>query len=288
MTALLGHTATNGTAANATADRRYGSTFELSEDRLLAKVSAYLDGNGSGSGTQVAKALVYNDDTNALVATSSEVSVLDGQAAGWVDFSFAQPTEILAGNIHLSLHYGGSSTSSRYYTQGSGSNLSTSTDTYSDGPADPLTTSFATGEVLIYATLIPEWTPPTVDNLHLATYGYNSAQTALGAVAPDPRTKQTVVAGWHGTYLDPQPQGASLAVVQKDGELSDYVGARVQISTRNKSVVAYIHRELDLDLTDNTQISLSRRIWQQLAPLATDSLLVTVQELGPEVDDGNG
>jgi len=135
----------------------------------------------------------------------------------------------------------------------------------------------------VFATYFYPWSAPDLPDLDLARYGFYTAQAAIGTVAADPRTRKTVEASWHGTRFDPERQDASFAIAQLDGDLTDYVGQRVKITEANteRSVIAYIHREADLDL-DDEQISLSRRLFAQLAPLSTDKLLVTVEALGPE------
>ena len=58
----------------------------LSVSTVPSKVTAYVDGLGSGSGSQRLKALLYVN--NALVAESVEVIVASGSAGAWLDFEF--------------------------------------------------------------------------------------------------------------------------------------------------------------------------------------------------------
>lgn len=155
-------------------------------------------------------------------------------------------------------------------------------DTYADGPEITLVPDPGNGEIGIFGTFAYPWSPPDETDLYLANLGYGSAQAALKGEG-DRRTRRRVRAAWHGTSLDSQPQGASLAVVQRDGTLADLVGERLVISVGNRSTIVYVHRETDLDLDDDTQISLSRRAWQALSPLATDDLLVTTEVIGASV-----
>jgi hypothetical protein len=281
---VVGHTTSSDlTAANATADRVYSSLFTVASPCLLAKLSAYVDGDGTANLAQTVKAVVY-DENEALVGSSPETTITPGQDVAWLDFVFDTPLELTEQDYHFGLHFGTNSTGARLYKSSTGTNFSTTTDTYSDGPATTLSVSAASGELGIFGTYFAAWTQPDEDDEYLANLAFPTAQTVFGTTAPDPRTKKTVLASWHGTFLDPQPQGASVVVVQTGGDLTDYVGERVRIISGGKSVVAYVHRETDLDLDDSTQISLSRRLWQELAPLATDSLLVSVEVLQPEGD----
>ena len=274
---VAGYTSSAGlTAANATADRLVLSEFTVDEDCLISKLSAYIDGGGPVNGDQELRAVIYSSDDD-LVAQSPIVVINDLQGVQWVDFIFDAPVSVTAGNYALGLHTGGPSTAARYYTSGSGTNLSTTTDAFSGGAGSTVSPSYSSGELAIYATFAYAWTPPFEDDLYLANLGYPSAQQALGTAEADPRTKQRVYASWHGTFVDPQPQGASLALVQQGGKLSSLLGERVRVSNDNRSTVVFIHRELDLDLDDDTQISLSRRAWQALGRLSEDSLLVTVE-----------
>lgn len=52
------------------------------------KLSVYVDGLGSGNGDQVMRGVIY-DASGSLVAMGDEVLVHDGQAAGWIDLTFA-------------------------------------------------------------------------------------------------------------------------------------------------------------------------------------------------------
>ena len=61
-----------------------GSSLSLST--VPSKVTAYVDGLGSGSGSQRLKALLYVNA--ALVAESVEVIVASGSAGAWLDFEF--------------------------------------------------------------------------------------------------------------------------------------------------------------------------------------------------------
>lgn len=264
------------TATNASANTRYGSTFTLDEDRVLSKVTARLDGQGSASGGQSVRALVYRD--GSLLAQSDEVVVADGAAVAYVDFDL-DPVSLPADDYHLALHFGPTGSSCRFYDLGTGTNLSTTSDTYSDGPASSISPTLATGGLVAFLTTSEVWQAPTLEDADYARYGFGTAQAVLAGPA-DPRTRRIAVAGWHGTYLDPEPQGASLAVVQSGGDLSDLVGERLLVRAEDgRSVVVYVHRETDLDLDDGTQISLTRRAWQAIATLATDSLLVTVETI---------
>lgn len=81
-----------------------GSKYSLTEAGEASKMSFYVDGNGSGSGTQTFIGGLYPDsggNTGALVAQTAEILVTDAQAAGWVDGTFASGESLSAGDYWL-------------------------------------------------------------------------------------------------------------------------------------------------------------------------------------------
>lgn len=282
---LIGHTSSADATSttDAVADRIYTSQFSTtSETVLVSKLSVRVDGGGPVNGSQAFRAVIYSD-SGELLGEGTEVIVDSLATVEWVDFPFPAPVRIDAsiGTVHIGLHASATSTGCRLYRTDSGTSLSTLTDTYEGGAE---TTGFAasnsTGELAVFATFAYPWTPADEEDEYLANLAFPSAQVALGTTG-DPRTKRRAYATWHGTFLDPQPQGASVAIVQSNGPLSDLVGERLLVSgPPRRSVTVYVHRETDLDLDDDTQISLSRRAWQALAPLGDDTLLVTVEVVG--------
>lgn len=284
---LTGHTSSDDLEAfDAAADRVLVSEFNVPADCLISKLSCYMDGAGSVNAVQSFKAVIY-DSAGALVGEGAEVVLPDLNDPVWLDLPFARPVPLSAGDYSFGIHCGSPSNAARAYKATTGTNLATITDTYADGAPATISPSFSAGELGIYATFAYKWTPPDEDDLYLANLGYHTAQAVLGAAESDRRTKRRVVAGWHGTLIDPEPQGASLGIVQLDGLLTDWVGERVRVTNGTKSTVVFIHRETDLDLDDDTQISLSRRAWMALALPAQDTLQVTVETI-PAVEDGEG
>lgn len=274
---ILGHTTSGDiTPAAAPADSLIVSEFTVPKACLISKLTAYLDGAGTTNGDQAFRAVIYDSSGN-LVAESPEVVIEDLDDPAWVDFIFDSPVAVTADDYVFGLHTGATNEAAQYYGSGDGTNADLISDAYSDGAPSSISPSWGSGELAIFATYAYAWEPPFETDLYLANLAYPSAQAALNTAEADPRTKRRVYASWHGTFLDPQSQGASLAVTQVGGALSDLVGERVRVSSDSRSTVVYIHRETDLDLDDDTQISLSRRAWQALAPLSDDTLLVTVE-----------
>jgi hypothetical protein len=278
---IFGHTSSDdlSEALPATANDILSSEFTPLANCLVSKLSVPADGLSTG-GDQELRGVIYSA-AGDLLGQSEPYTVMNLDEPKWIDLVFAAPVPVTGEEAcHLGVHAGETSGAARLFHTNTGTNLSTVADTYSDG-ADPsgFTPSNTTGELGIYATFAYAWEPPAETDLYLANLGFQSAQSALSGVG-DPRTKQRAYATWHGTFLDPEPQGASLAIVQSGGPLSGLVGERIKVtSASQRSVVVYVHRETDLDLDDETQISLSRRAWQALAPAGDDTLLVTTEAI---------
>ena len=102
------------------------------------------------------KAVIYNAPAGTpttLVATSAEVTVTDGQAAGWVDFTFAAPPTLPPGLYMLGLHGGANTTTIRWAHDVITGGTKFWSDTYSDGALATATgVSTASREVSIYAS----------------------------------------------------------------------------------------------------------------------------------------
>src|SRR2546425_3328807 len=101
------------TAYNSTlpvyADNKWGNRYTLSEQGSFTKISGYLDGRGPGSGGEVLRALIYADSggtPGALRAASATVTIADGQAARWVDFSISPAVTLQPGDYWLVLQAG--------------------------------------------------------------------------------------------------------------------------------------------------------------------------------------
>src|SRR5665811_937005 len=71
---------------------------------VVSKITVKLDGAGPGTGPQQIKALIYSDNgaglPNALLGTSAEVTVTDGQVVGEVDFTFAAGIYVAASTYY--------------------------------------------------------------------------------------------------------------------------------------------------------------------------------------------
>lgn len=114
---------------------------------------------------------------------------------------------------------------------------------------------------------------PLLTDLEIARLPFGAAQTAL-ETTPVVDTSVLARAGWHGTALD--RERGSFAIVNRGGKLKQMVGKRVSVSTfSGKSVIAVVSGEASME----DDISLTRRSFMEIGPLALESVGVKVQEL---------
>ena len=169
--ATFGRTTVAGATSTLSSDAMRGGKYTLAVAGYVTAIKAYLDGAGSGSGSQVVKAVIYADSSNypgAQEGVSSQVTITAGQSAGWVTFAFSTPVYLAAGSYWLLIHSGTTSVVGRYYRDTSGGTLvSAISDTYSNGAADPCVSG---GSVTShYASIYAEYVvTPTITGLSVA------------------------------------------------------------------------------------------------------------------------
>lgn len=279
---LLGKTTHGATAIELAANTKRVAPALTSVAVRVVKLTAWLDGLGSGIGNQAVRGVIY-DSTGNLLALGEEVIVADGQSVGLVDLPFAAyPEGVPLGlDFDLGLLAGPAGNTVRVYGDDQGVVSSKwNADTYADGASAAFGASTTSNfDLTIFATYVSAWSPPTEDEYDLAQYPFDVAQATLGATGPVASTAVQAAAGWHGTKLD-DGVGA-FVVVDPDGPCADFVGKRVQVTlnegTQARRVWAFCHRASPLDPGDD--LSLTRRLFAQLAPLKRYSAQVVVEEL---------
>lgn len=152
--------------SNPLADIVYLSKFTLTEAGTVSKLTIYCDNQGSGYQACNAKGLIYAADgsggrPSTLKAASGAVAVSANQAAGWVDFTLSVSVALAAGDYWLGGMADASGTGWRMYGQIPGGYDYAASDTYSDGPADPCSTTLDGGSpyegtalLSVYATYL--------------------------------------------------------------------------------------------------------------------------------------
>ena len=171
----FGYTGIGSSVTTLSADYQRGGLFTIPEGGWVTKISARLDGNGGGTGTQKIRAAIYNNGNTyptSLKGVSAEVTISAGQAASWVEFVFSPVVYLPPGNYWLHLHSGANNNVGRYYRNTTGGTLvSGISDIYSDGTRTsiPSGATISAHQMSIYATYTPAWspinTPPTETTL---------------------------------------------------------------------------------------------------------------------------
>jgi hypothetical protein len=138
------------------ANQKRASRFSLSERGRLRELSAYLNGNGGASGSQVLKLVLYADNggvPGAKVAESNERTVNAGDAAKWFSFSLTTANQKLLnpGSYWIAIFTGNNTQVATNFSEASAAaNWYRVDDVYSDGASDPYgSTNVATGNVTL-------------------------------------------------------------------------------------------------------------------------------------------
>jgi RHS repeat-associated protein len=172
----IGKTTIGSSNNKLAANFKSGNKVTLTQQARVTKISAYLDGNGTGSGSQLVRALIYADSSGApgaRKATSVEVSIAKGRAAGWVDFTISPAVVLPPGDYWLVLHSGGTANITRRFGDTVTGAERNNTDTYTDGAADPFgTPTTGNWSWSTYATYTP------VSN---ASYSYDGEDRRISA-----------------------------------------------------------------------------------------------------------
>lgn len=184
-----------------------GARITLGNAGRLARLSAYLDGKGGGTGIQKLRYALYRDAggvPGAKVAESNEVSVKAGQAASWI--TAEAPNIVLdAGNYWLVIHSGDTTGIARDFGDGA-ANWYGNADTYSDGASATFGTGNSGTVTISAAAIVIPGTMPlqTLGRTSIATIpssglGANRSRgSTFGAYQVDNRG--VVTALW--AYLD--------------------------------------------------------------------------------------
>jgi hypothetical protein len=146
------------------------SKFTLASAAQVTKLRIYMDGNGSATGaSQNFKGLIYDDDggggePGTLLGTSQEITIPDGQSAGWVDFPFASPVALASGDYWLGWYADVPSNLCRYGTDSPATNNRRYKNLlYASGPGNP------------YGT------PDGADNLQIDVFATTSGRGLVGS-----------------------------------------------------------------------------------------------------------
>jgi len=171
--ATFGNTSTSGAAAGGSlydgGSFLCRGKFTLSEAANVSKLSIYLDNQGSGHAACNVRAGIYDDDgasgKAATLKGSKEVSITDNMAVQHVDFTFASPVSLAAGDWWLAIEGDRNAGGCRLYAQTASATFHVSYEDYGSDLPDPPTDPFYTNSnqlVCMYAT----YTVPASGNPH--------------------------------------------------------------------------------------------------------------------------
>ena len=145
---------TPGTSWSAmSANTKRASPFVFYFPGRVARIHAYIDGNGATSGSQVVRAVLYRRDPQtggpgAYVARSFEFTVPAGMSARWVPFWLAPPAQLQPGVYWLGLQSAGQHGVARYAWDSSPNSRRYNVDIDADGPSDPFGQAFSDDQQL--------------------------------------------------------------------------------------------------------------------------------------------
>jgi PKD repeat protein len=246
------------TSPGALTDAATANYKEVSQYTAVAgnvtKVTGYVSGLASTSGSQPVRAVLYADSggrPGALLGVSNEVLVPAGQPWGWVDFVFPQPVPVQAGPIWMGYIAGGPETMQMRYDSVS-NNLAYNVNSggYAAGASNPFgTPTIAYFHYSIYATYTTTSSnnPPTA----VATASPTSGTAPLtvqfdGSGSYDPDVGDTITYSWdlngdgvYGdstaqkptyTYSSPGTYMASLKVTDSHGASSTSAPITIVVS----------------------------------------------------------
>jgi parallel beta-helix repeat protein len=153
---LLGRRAASTSYSGMSANVKRATPFPLFFPVTVRKLSAYLDGRGATTGSQVLTAIIYRNATGGpteLVARSFQVTIPAGRDPGWVDFYLPFPPRLQPGVYWLGIHSGASGGVARFAWDPAANSRRFNIDAYSDGPSSPFGTSLIDNQQMsIYAS----------------------------------------------------------------------------------------------------------------------------------------
>ena len=178
-------TTTPGTKTDsASANVKEVSKFTAPVTGNVTKVTAYISGLGSTSGTQKIRAVVYADsggNPGALLGQSAEVTITAGRAWGWVDFTFSGGLNIPAGTVWMGFIGATKNDLTQIRYDAVTNDLKYNNNTYTSGASNPFgTPKTGSKHYSIYATYGEVGRVPRTRHAHAAhSRGLGAARVAL-------------------------------------------------------------------------------------------------------------
>jgi PKD repeat protein/glucose/arabinose dehydrogenase len=186
-------TSTPGASTDtATANFKEVSKYTSPQAGNVTKVTGYVSGLGAPSGSQPVRAVIYADsggNPGALLGVTNAVTVVAGQAWGWVDFTFPSPVAIQAGVVWMGYIAGATSDLTQLRYDPVPGELRYNTNSYTSGPSNP-------------------FGAPTLSIMHYSLYATYSSSNAPTPTITTPPSSLTWKVGdlisFSGSATDPQ------------------------------------------------------------------------------------
>ena len=290
---LVGRTTAGGTPLPLPPDEKRVVRFEVGParaGRTLPKLSVLLDGLNQPAGAQPLRAVAY-DTGGALLGSSGEAVIPAGAQARAVDLPFPGGLAIPAAatQLDLGVHAGVPTVTTGAVVRVFGDpnaighpvTAKKNADTYADGAAATFgapTTELA--DMTLFGQTLEAWAPAELEvEMYYARLPFPESQRVFSETARSGESR-LAVCSWHGTRFDAE-RGAYV-VAQYGGKFDDWVGERVRITLRGRTVgerdvYGLIHNASELDVRDD--LSVTRRLFTALAVPALDRVDVTVERM---------
>jgi hypothetical protein len=156
--ATFGKTTVGGSSDMFLAERKRVNKYTLSAAGKVSKLSIYLAPT-STSGQQVLKGVIYEDSAGkpaALLGTTSQLTFVSTNSAGWYDLTFPSAVSLAAGNYWIGMITGASSYVAGFRFDSVSGSRDYNANTYSSGPSNPFGSFSADSEqTSLYATYTP-------------------------------------------------------------------------------------------------------------------------------------
>lgn len=279
---LVGKAAVGATTLAAAADTKYVSVFDVADVGLAPKLEVFADTLAAPGHVRV-RAVAYDALSGLLLGEGDEVVVPQATPAGWLTlpFVFANPggVPLPSGQVELGVHVGDAGLVLRH-DGAEGSGGMHNSDSYSDGASASF--GAATADTFLLSaytdTLVPsapEAVASTAFQMVLGRLPFSESQRAFAATGPERGTMSATVS-WHGSKVN-RERGA-FATAARGGKFEQYAGRRLEVTAgggTRRTVRVYVNDIQDV-LGD---LSLTRQMFAQLAPLGLDSVPAQVKVL---------
>lgn len=256
------------------------------------KTQTTLTGCTGGSGLQATSAIVVQGVWTVNAFAGAMVQIIAGTGAGGAAKTITSNTEVTLtttawaptpdGSSRFVITPASPSSPARVFTAGAVADW-VYDDLYVDGVEPTLSTGGGLGPAADgagmrqFITYVRAWRPSSaVTDEQLASYGFATAQDALGGSGGASDESYRVTTGWHGTRID--TRRGWYAVVAKDGPLADLVGERVRVTCRDDprapGVIVYV--VTDATVLDD-EVSLARQAYLRLCDPSLDAERVLIE-----------